>query len=215
LALRERLILRVTAALATMAIGLGGAQAQQDTVPTAQLMVEGPLGDVWLGAEDAPIVVIEYASMTCPHCATFHNSVFDAFVEKYVDTGIVRFTMREFPIDPPDFPLSAAAFMLTRCAPGANGYYAAISLLFENQPLWTQVQQPIPPLRQLMAQVGLNEAGFDACLNNAAIQEGVYANYNRGIDLGVNATPTFFINGDRYSGALSLDQLDQIIQPML
>jgi protein-disulfide isomerase len=197
------------------AFGLVGANAQQGNAPMAELLVEGPLGDVWLGDEDAPVVIIEYASMTCPHCATFHATVYEAFLEKYVDTGIVRFTLREFPIDPPQFPLSAAAFMLARCTPGATGYFAAIDLLFETQPTWAQVQEPIPPLRSLMAQVGLNDAAFDACLGNQEILEGVYANYNRGVDLGVNATPTFFINGDRYAGALTLEQLDQIIEAML
>lgn len=181
----------------------------------AELLVAGPLGDVWIGAEDAPVVIIEYASMTCPHCANFHNTVYEEFVAKYVDTGLVRFTIREFPIDPPQFPLSAAAFMLARCAPGETGYLAAVDLLFEMQPTWAQVQEPIPPLRSLMAQVGLNDAAFDACLNDQTIVEGVYENYNRGIEFGVDATPTFFINGDRYSGALTLEQLDQIIEPML
>ena len=216
MALRLRFVSSFAAIFVTAAaFGLGGAQAQQGTAPMAELLVEGPLGDVWLGAEDAPVVIIEYASMTCPHCATFHNTVYDAFIAKYVDTGLVRFTLREFPIDPPQFPLSAAAFMLARCAPGETGYFATISLLFETQPTWAQVQEPIPPLRSLMAQVGLNQEGFDACLNNQEVLEAVYANYNRGIELGVDATPTFFINGDRYSGALTLDQLDQIIEPML
>jgi len=153
--------------------------------------------------------------MTCPHCATFHTGVYEELIAKYVDTGLVRFTLREFPIDPPQFPISAAAFMLARCAPGTTGYFAAIDLLFETQPTWAQVEEPIPPLRLLMAQVGLNEAAFDACLSDQVILESVYANYNRGIDLGVNATPTFFINGERYAGALTLEQLDRIIEPLL
>ena len=215
MALRKLISGFASITLMLAAFGLAGANAQQGTVTMADLLVEGPLGDVWIGDENAPIVVIEYASMTCPHCASFHATTYKAFIEKYVNTGIVRFTLREFPIDPPQFPLSAAAFMLARCTPGTTGYFAAIDLLFETQPTWAQVQEPIPPLRLLMAQVGLNEAAFDACLNNQAVLEGVYANYNRGIDLGVNATPTFFVNGDRYSGALTLEQLDQIIEPLL
>ncbi|MHA1573466.1 MAG: DsbA family protein [Alphaproteobacteria bacterium] len=197
------------------AFGLAGANAQQGNIPMADLLVEGPLADVWLGDEDAPVVIIEYASMTCPHGATFPHAVYAEFVAKDVDPGLVRYTLREFPIDPPQFPLSAAAFMLVRCAPGTTGYFASIDLLFETQPTWAQVQEPIPPLRLLMAQIGVNEAAFDACLSDQTILEGIYANYNRGIELGVNATPTFFINGDRYSGALTLEQLDQIIEPLL
>lgn len=181
----------------------------------SDLLVEGPLGDVWLGDENAPVTVVEYASMTCPHCASFHNNVYDAFIDKYVDTGLVRFTLREFPIDPPEVPLSAAAFMLTRCAPGETGYFAMIDLLFENQPMWAQVAQPIPPLMQLSLQSGFTEESFDACLSNQEVLDAVYWSYDRAVELGVNATPTFFINGDRYAGALSLDQLDEIIEPML
>lgn len=205
----------VSAALITAFAAASPASAQDGTVPMSDLMVEGPLGDIWLGAEDAPVTVVEYASMTCPHCANFHNTVFDEFKEKYIDTGLVRFAMREFPIDPPGVPLSAAAFMLTRCAPGENGYYAMIDLLFEMQPNWAQVQEPIPPLLQLSLQSGFTEDSFNACLSNQEILDGIYAVYDRGVDLGVNATPTFFINGDRYAGALTLEQFDQIIEPLL
>lgn len=205
----------VGAALAAAFVFAGTANAQDASVPMSELMVEGPLGDVWLGDENAPVTVIEYASMTCPHCAAFHNEVYDAFKEKYIDTGLVRFTLREFPIDPPQVPLSAAAFMLTRCAPGENGYYALIDLLFENQPMWAGVSEPIPPLLQLAQQSGFTEESFSACLNDQEVLDAVYWVYDRGADLGVNATPTFFINGDQYTGELTLEQLDTIIEPML
>ena len=191
------------------------AQAQDGNAPLSELLVEGPLGDVWMGDENAPVTIIEYASMTCPHCANFHATVYEEFVAKYVDTGLVRFTIREFPIDPPGVPLSAAAFMLTRCAPGENGYFAMIDLLFEMQPLWAQVQDPITPLLQLSLQSGFTEEDFYSCLDNRGIQEAVYWVYDRGVELGVNATPTFFIDGDRYAGALSLQQLDDIIATKL
>jgi len=265
------------AAATLVAIG-PAAQAQDGQVPMAELLVAGPLGDLWLGDENAPVVVIEYASMTCPHCRNFHETVYDEFIAKYVDTGLVRFTVREFPLD----FLAAGAFMLARCAPGAspnsaaaraqaleqlvterealaeaarlgpdaggidaaaflaglaplneayqaelaaiaerertdgaaNGYFAMISLLFEMQPMWA-VAEPLPPLQQLAFQSGFTQETFDACLTNQEILDSIYWVYDRGVELGVAATPTFFINGERYSGALTLDQLDQIIQPML
>lgn len=202
-------------AIVAVAFFANAASAQDGNVSMSELMVEGPLGDVWLGDENAPIVVVEYASMTCPHCATFHANVYEAFIEKYVDTGLVRFTIREFPIDPPGVPLSAAAFMLTRCAPGENGYFAMIDLLFETQPMWAQVQEPIPPLLQLALQSGFTEESFNACLSDQETLDSVYWVYDRGVEIGVNATPTFFVNGDRYSGALTLEQLDQILEPLL
>jgi protein-disulfide isomerase len=188
-------------------------QAQDGTVAMSELMVEGPLGDVWLGDENAPIVVVEYASMTCPHCRTFHETVYDEFIAKYVDTGLVRFTVREFPLD----FLAAGAFMLARCSQdmvGATGYFSMISLLFETQPMWA-VAEPLPPLQQLAFQSGFTQEGFDACLTNQEILDAIFAVYDRGLELGVAATPTFFVNGDRYSGALTLEQFDQIIEPML
>ena len=92
----------------------------------------GPLPDMWLGAEDAPVTIIEYASMTCPHCRTFHVTVFEDFVTEFVDSGEVRFVLREYPLD----NRAAAGFMLARCAPGDNGYYALIDHLFETQDQW-------------------------------------------------------------------------------
>ena len=205
----------VGAALIAAMSSVGPANAQDGSVSMSELLVEGPLGDVWLGDENAPVTVVEYASMTCPHCAAFHNDVYNAFIEKYVDTGLVRFTIREFPIDPPEVPLSAAAFMLTRCAPGESGYFAMIDLLFENQPMWAQVSEPIPPLMQLSTQSGFTEESFSDCLSNQDVLDAVYWSYDRAVELGVNATPTFFVNGDRYAGALSLEQFDQIIEPLL
>ena len=199
------------ALLAAALVALGpAAQAQDGRVTLAELMVPGPLGDIWLGDENAPIVVVEYASMTCPHCRTFHETAYDDFIAQYVDTGLVRYTVREFPLD----FLAAGAFMLARCAPGQDGYFSMVSLLFEMQPLWA-VAEPLPPLQQLAFQSGFTQESFDACLSNQELLDAIYWVYDRGIELGVAATPTFFINGDRYSGALTLEQLDQIIQPML
>ena len=190
---------------ATLVVIGPAAQAQDGQVPMAELLVPGPLGDVWIGDENAPVVIVEYASMTCPHCRNFHETVYEDFIAKYVDTGLVRFTVREFPLD----FLAAGAFMLARCAPGENGYLTMISLLFETQPMW------LPPLQQLAFQSGFTQESFDACLTNQELLDSIYWVYDRGVELGVAATPTFFINGERYSGELTLDQLDQIIQPML
>ena len=199
------------AVLTAALVALGpAAHAQDGRVALAELLVEGPLGEIWLGAEDAPIVVVEYASMTCPHCRTFHETVYDEFIAKYVDTGLVRFAIREFPLD----ILAAAGFLLARCAPGENGYYAMIDLLFETQAVWA-VNEPIPPLQQLAYQSGFTPESFEACLMDQEMLDAIFWVYDRGIELGVNATPTFFVNGDRYAGALTLEQLDQIIQPML
>ena len=94
---------------ALLPVGLGMAHAE--TMKMEDLAVEGPLGDVFIGAPDAKVTIIEYASMTCSHCANFSTKIFPLVKEKYIDTGKVRFTLREFPFD----PLATAAFMLARC----------------------------------------------------------------------------------------------------
>jgi protein-disulfide isomerase len=182
-----------------------------ETIPTDQLMVAGPLGDKALGDPNAKVTVIEYASMTCPHCAHFHETTFTPFKEKYVDTGKVRFIFREFPFD----PVATAAFMLARCAP-ADSYFPMVDLLFRQQKNWAYGDKPTDALFNIVKQAGFTQESFRACLTNQQILDGVNDVKNRGADqLGVSATPTFFINGKKFSGALSLEELDQEIEPLL
>ncbi|MCW5695886.1 MAG: DsbA family protein [Bauldia sp.] len=192
-------------------IVLAAPASAQNRINEMELAVEGPLGDVVLGAADAPVTIIEYASMTCPHCANFHNTTFDALKTEYIDTGKVRFIMREFPLD----PLSAAGFMLARCAPGENGYYGMVDLLFETQGEWI-VSEPIPPLFALASQSGFTQESFEACLTNQEILDGVYAVYDRAAQqFAVDVTPTFFINGVRYTGSRPIEDMRAIIDPLL
>ena len=110
-------------------------KATPTEVSVEELMKPGPLPDLMLGSAEAPITVVEYASMTCGHCANFHTKVFPALKEKYVDTGKVRFIMREFPLD----NLAAAASMLARCA-GEGKTFPFISVLFAKQDDWAFVK---------------------------------------------------------------------------
>ncbi len=183
-----------------------GALAQGPT----RLGEAGPLGDLVLGEETAPVTVIEYMSMTCPHCQNFHLTTFDAFKEKYIDTGKVRFIMREFPLD----PRAAAASVLARCAPNDRSF-EMIALLFETQPQWAYSDDPVTVLLNLAKQTGFTEESFNACLTNQAILDGVNWNRDRGVELGVNATPTFFINGRKESGAFGMAEWDELLTPML
>jgi protein-disulfide isomerase len=181
----------------------GDPEPSEDFV--AQLMATGPLEEHWLGAETAAVTVIEYASMTCPHCRTFHTTVFDDFKTEMIDTGQVRFALREFPLD----EWATAAIMLARCAPGGNGYYALVAHLYETQDAWAFVSADVFP-DTLFAQVeqsGFTRDDFESCLANQELFEAVRETFDRGVELEVDATPTFFINGKRYPGALTLDQL--------
>lgn len=186
---------------------IGTALAQ---VTEAELAVEGPLGDVVQGKADAPVTIIEYASMTCGHCATFHTNTYPELKKKYIDTGKVRYILREFPLD----PLAAAGFMLARCA-GKDKYYPMIDVLFAKQKEWA-VQQPIPPLTAIAKQAGFTEEKFKSCLQDQKLLEGIEATRNRASEtLGVNSTPTFFVNGKILRGAVSMAELEKVMEPHL
>src|ERR1700692_1817349 len=154
-------------------------------VPLAELMAPPPLGDESLGSANAPVTIIEYASMTCPHCAHFHETTFPELKKKYIDTGKVRFIFREFPLD----QLAAAGFMLARCAT-PDKYFPMIETLFAQQRDWV-VQHPLDPLLVIAKQAGLSQQAFEACLDDKAMLEGLEKVRNQAAEkFGVNATPT-------------------------
>ncbi len=204
----RRIIPGFAAALLLMLAGAAVETRAQQPVNLLELMVQSPLGDLWLGKDDAPVTVIEYASMTCPHCRAFHETVFDDFRRDFIDTGKVRFILREFPLD----TFAAAAFVLARCQPGPEGYYGLIEVLFERQAEWAGNYNAF---LGLALQSGFTQETFDACLANRPIIDGVFWSYDRGITLGVTGTPTFFINGEKYQGEISLAELGAVINRML
>jgi len=188
-----------------------GLSALAQGVDAAALMQPGPLGDVWLGPKDAKVTIIEYASMTCSHCAAFHRTTWPALKERYIDTGKVRFTLREFPLD----PLATAAFMLARCDGDAK-YYPITDLLFDQQQAWAFQQKPVDALEQMLRQAGISKEKFEACLKDQKLYDGVNATKQRGLDtFKVDSTPTFFINGERYKGEMTIDGMEKVIKPIL
>lgn len=193
-------------------LGLAGpADAQAASVPIIELMADGPLPDVALGDAAAPVTIVEYASMTCSHCAAFHAETLPKLKAEYIDTGKVRFILREFPLD----PLATAGFMLAR-AVGPDKRYAMIDLLFSSQKSWAFVDNNIEALAALVKQTGMTQEMFEATLKDQAL----YDKVNQTRDLadkkfGVASTPTFFINGKRQSGAFSVDQMHALIDPLI
>ena len=194
----------------------GAAFAQSAPRPEGQvdmdrLMEPGPLPEMVKGDPDAPVTIIEYASMTCGHCANFHNNTWPTLEEKYVDTGQARLIVREFPFD----PRAAAAFMLARCAPN-DGYFPMIDVLFQQQNVWARAQNARTALENIAKLAGFTQESFEACLTDQKLLDDVNAIRTRGAEeFGVNATPTFFINGNKYTGALSVEQMSAIIDEFL
>jgi protein-disulfide isomerase len=199
---------------AVVAAGQAGLEfvtsVRAESVSVDDLMKPGTLPDQAVGAAEAPVTIVEYASMTCPHCAHFHETTYPELKKRYIDTGKVRFIFREFPLD----PLAAAGSMLARCA-GDGKYYPMIETLFSQQKTWA-VQKPIPPLLAIAKQAGFTQQSFEQCLANQKLLDDIEKGRERAATkFGVNSTPTLFINGERVTGALSIEDLEKKIQPHL
>lgn len=186
------------------------APASTGTVDMAKLLEAGTLEEKVLGEENAPVTIVEYASMTCSHCASFHANTYPALKEKYIDTGKVRFIMREFPFD----PRAEAGFMLARCSD--DRYFAMVDVLFKQQNNWAPVQDAQAALLKIAKLAGFSQETFEACLTNQELLNNIRSVRERGAnDFGIDATPTFFINGKKYSGAMSIDEVSAIVDGLL
>ncbi|NBB48993.1 thioredoxin domain-containing protein [Rhizobium sp. CRIBSB] len=191
-------------------------------IPTADRDVDmeaalkpGKLKEMALGDPNAPVKIIEYMSMTCPHCAHFHETTFDTIKTKYVDSGKVYFVLREFPF--PQDTASLAAFMLARCTT-EDKFFPFVSTLLKQQRAWAAPADG--DVRGAMLQMsklaGFTQESFDACLTNAQLAGDVSAVRDRGAEeFGVQSTPTFLINGKAYSGDMSVDTMSALIDSLL
>ena len=176
-------------------------------VDMAEVLKPGALPEMAIGPEDAPVTIVEYMSMTCPHCAAFHSQTFEGIKEKYVDTGKVRFILREFPLD----ARAMAAIMLARCAPEGQ-YFPMVSALFKSQNNWATAQDGRAALLQMAKLAGFTQESFEACLTNQKLLDDVTKVREMAAnDFGVQSTPTFFINGQRYAGGMSVAEMSAII----
>lgn len=206
------------AALATTLLGatslsLFASQALAQTVPMPDLMKPNALPEMIMGDDKAPVTVIEYASMTCSHCANFAETTFPELKKRYIDTGKVRFIAREFPLD----SLAAAAFMLARCAGETDKtkYFALADTLYRQQRTWA-VEKPLAPLFAIAMQAGFTQQTFDACLSNQKILDGIESVRHRASNqFKVESTPTFFINGTKVPGAVSIEEMAKLIDPQV
>jgi protein-disulfide isomerase len=186
------------------------APAPSGKVDMAKLLEEGSLPEMTLGEADAPVTIVEYASMTCSHCASFHTDTLPTIKEKYIDTGKARLIFREFPFD----PRAEAGFMLARCSD--DKYFAMVDVLFKQQRTWAAADNAREALLQIARLGGFSQESFEACLTDQALLDNVRAVRLRGAnDFGIDATPTFFINGNKYSGALKVDEMSAIIDSLL
>jgi len=214
---RRALMLAFGLSVVGAGIGLSAVRAAGESkgpteVPVEELMKPGPRGEITLGPPDAKVTVVEYASMTCSHCAHFTVDVWPEFKKKYIDSGKVHYIFREFPLD----NLAAAASMLARCT-GSDKTMPFIEVLFEHQKDWAFGEgNPVPKLFEFAKQAGFTQESFDKCLTDQKLLDDITSGRTRAAEVfGVNATPTFFINGKKLDGAPTIEAFDKMIEPIL
>lgn len=167
--------------------------------------------DFILGKKDAPVTIVEYASMTCPHCAQFHTAVLPTIKKDYIDKGLVRLVYRDFPLD--RYALTAA--VISRCA-GRERFFSFVDTIFSTLPKWRSESNPMTGLSRIARLGGMSQDEFNACLQNEDIAKKVLdGRLTADKTFGVRATPTLIVNGAMYSGGLSVDQLRAVIDARL
>jgi protein-disulfide isomerase len=192
------------------ALAAGAAPEPDRTVDMATVLKPGTLPELTVG-DPSGVPVVEYGSLTCPHCATFSREIFPELKKDYIDTGKVRFIFREFSRN----SLDVAAFLLARCV-GDDKAFAAVELLFSQQEKWAFVDKPLEPLIAAMRPAGLTHDQAMACLKDQAKADAMVAVGKRATDeIKMTGTPTFVIDGKVYGGELSIDQLKAILDPII
>jgi protein-disulfide isomerase len=175
--------------------------------PQAELMAPGPLGERVLGKPNAPVTVIEYVSLTCPHCANFQKHLFPRVKKEFIDTGRVRYIVREFPIG----HTSGTAAIINRCAP-EDKYFFLLNQFLTRQPEWVSQEVRLDAIYSVAKSSGMSRETFDKCLSNQTIIDGLTEVKQRGRQFGVIGTPTFFINGRKAQGEVTYDEIKALIE---
>ena len=201
-------LLAVTTALSLPLTGRAGAQS----AVAAQVAKPVSLPDIAIGSAKARVTIIEYASMSCPHCAAFGENVFPMLRSRYIDTGKVRFVFREFPLD----ITAAASSMLARCIgkDDPEKYLAVVATLFKQlDQLMAQTKDTLKLVGKLN---GMSEQELESCEKDQTLLDKLAADQRYALQtLKVVSTPTFFVNGQKLQGAMSFEELEAIIKPML
>ena len=164
-----------------------------------------------LGEPDAPIKMIEFASLTCGHCARFHNEVMPAIKEKYINNGKIFFIYKDFPLD--KFALKAS--IISRCS-GNKNYFSFLDVFYKKQASWTRSQDPFKSLLKIAKIGGLKDEEIKVCVGNKSIEDGLLKDRLKSSKkYDITATPTIYLNGKKYTGDLTLEALELKINSLL
>lgn len=171
---------------------------------------EKALAERVLGRADAPITIMEYASLTCPHCARFHKETLPKIKAAYIDTGKAKLVFRDFPFD--GLALRAAA--VARCAPQER-YFAVLETLFQQQETWSRAKDPLAAIGNIGKLAGMSQATVDACLKDTKLMDSIVQIRLDGEKThGVDSTPTFIIGGKKLSGAQPFEDFDKLLKSL-
>jgi len=183
------------------------AAAPRQLLADAQTVLALTKDDRILGNPDAPITIVEYASLTCPHCAHFTNEVLPELKKKWIDTGKAKLVLRDYPLDEP----ALRAAMIARCAP-PDRFYAYTDMFFGAQEKWVTARDYRDALARLVKLGGMSREEFDNCLKNTALENKIVeGRLVASKELDVNSTPTFFINGTKFTGAPTVEEFDKVL----
>jgi protein-disulfide isomerase len=197
----------VLTATALLALALAPTLAFADD---SAKLPQASLPEMSMGDPKAPVTIIEYSSLSCPHCAEFHNAVLPKLKSDYIDKGKVLYIMREFPLN--DAALAGA--VVARCVDPA-AFFAFVKVLFAKQEDWAYKDDAFTPLKEFAKQAGLPEDKFNKCLDDKELQKQILAVREEGAKKGVNATPSLFVNGTLLSGGATLENIEAAMKPYL
>jgi protein-disulfide isomerase len=190
--------------------GSAEAAAPNPMLADAQTALQITKDDRILGNPDAPITIVEYASMTCPHCAHFQDDVLPEIKKRWIDTGKAKLVLRDFPLDEP----ALRAAMIARCAP-PDRFYAFADTFFAAQEKWVKASDYREALARLAKLGGISQEDFDACLKNTALENKIVEErLIASKELDVNSTPTFFVNGSKFTGAPTAEEFDKLLSSL-
>lgn len=167
--------------------------------------------DIVMGKEDAPVLMVEYASLSCPHCAHFHNKIFPSIKEKYIDTGKVKFVFRAFPLNPPALHGTVLAY----CA-GDTRFYNFLKVLFDTQDSWAFNKNYLEMLTNIGKLGGIKSEAFDKCLEDKDLEFRILTIKQYAVNtLKIRATPTLYVNGEQFQDAIEVEPLSKFIDNAL
>jgi protein-disulfide isomerase len=173
--------------------------------------LEDATKEMTVGKADAPVTMIEYASLGCPHCANFHRDVYPQVKKNYIDTGKVKMIYRDFPLGRP----ALAATMIARCS-GSQRYFGMIQIFFQSQQQWSSAENPLDALKKTARFGGMSSQDVDACLSNQGILDHVQELARKGQEEHkIQATPSFIVNGELISGGLPYDDFKAVLDKAL